>query len=123
MDLNSPRPSAEAAQQAQDELARIRALIQPPPIPGVEDWGIPPASTEPPDRANATKLAQFHALKRDPTTPKHFNDSLMSNWPEATRQNEAEIIQKALKIDSDITKGHLPNLITSNDLGYYTAEI
>jgi hypothetical protein len=26
-----------------------------------------------------TKLAQFHALKRDPENPKHFNDSLMSN--------------------------------------------
>ena len=25
------------------------------------------------------KLAQFHALKRDPAHPKHFNDSLMSN--------------------------------------------
>lgn len=25
------------------------------------------------------KLAQFHALKRDPARPKHFNDSLMSN--------------------------------------------
>ncbi|KAF8068662.1 HCNGP-like protein-domain-containing protein [Lyophyllum atratum] len=79
MDLDTPRPSAEPAEQPQDELARIRALIHPPPIPGVEDWGIPPASTEPPDPAIATKLAQFHALKRAPTTPKHFNDSLMSN--------------------------------------------
>jgi len=25
------------------------------------------------------KLAQFHALKKDPHQPKHFNDSLMSN--------------------------------------------
>lgn len=24
-------------------------------------------------------MAQFHALKRDPQNPKHFNDSLMSN--------------------------------------------
>lgn len=24
-------------------------------------------------------MAQFHALKRDPVNPKHFNDSLMSN--------------------------------------------
>ncbi|KAF8068646.1 hypothetical protein FPV67DRAFT_1084118 [Lyophyllum atratum] len=44
-------------------------------------------------------------------------------WPEATRPNEAEIIQKALNIDSDITRGHLPNLIASNDLGYFTANI
>jgi HCNGP-like protein len=26
-----------------------------------------------------TKVAQFHALKRDADNPKHFNDSLMSN--------------------------------------------
>jgi len=30
-----------------DELTRIRALLRPPPIPGVEDWGIPPESTSP----------------------------------------------------------------------------
>ncbi|KAJ7665891.1 HCNGP-like protein-domain-containing protein [Mycena polygramma] len=62
----------------QDELSRIRALLQPPPIPGVDDWGIPPASTEPCDPAIQTKLAQFHALKSS-TPPKHFNDSLMGS--------------------------------------------
>ncbi|KAF8068621.1 hypothetical protein FPV67DRAFT_1415344 [Lyophyllum atratum] len=44
-------------------------------------------------------------------------------WPEATRQNEAEIIQKALSIDSDNTRGHLPNLIASDDIGCLTADI
>jgi hypothetical protein len=29
--------------------------------------------------APQAKLAQFHALKKDPQQPKHFNDSLMSN--------------------------------------------
>ncbi|KAG6900065.1 hypothetical protein C0995_004387 [Termitomyces sp. Mi166 len=62
-----------------DELTRIRALLVPPPIPGVNDWGIPPASLDPPDPAISTKLAQFHALKTHATNPKHFNDSLMSN--------------------------------------------
>ncbi|KAI0066992.1 HCNGP-domain-containing protein [Artomyces pyxidatus] len=62
-----------------DELTRIRELLQPPEIPGVPDWGIPPPPTEPCDPAIETKLAHFHALKRDPTQPKHFNDSLMSN--------------------------------------------
>ncbi|KAH9050268.1 HCNGP-like protein-domain-containing protein [Lactarius hengduanensis] len=61
------------------ELSQIRDLLRPPPIPGVPDWGIPPASTEPCEPAIEAKLAQFHALKRDPEQPKHFNDSLMSN--------------------------------------------
>ncbi|KAJ7636915.1 HCNGP-like protein-domain-containing protein [Roridomyces roridus] len=62
----------------QDELTRIRALLKPPPIPGVEDWGIPPASTEPCDPAIQAKLAQFLSLK-NAVPPKHFNDSLMAN--------------------------------------------
>ncbi|KAJ7083251.1 HCNGP-like protein-domain-containing protein [Mycena epipterygia] len=62
----------------QDELTRIRSLLRPDPIPGVDDWGIPPESTELCDPAIQTKLAQFHALKRA-TPPKHFNDSLMAN--------------------------------------------
>ncbi|KAG6852662.1 hypothetical protein C0991_010116, partial [Blastosporella zonata] len=62
-----------------DEISRIRSLLFPPPIPDVDDWDIPPASTGSPDPAIATKLAQFSALKIDPINPKHFNDSLMSN--------------------------------------------
>ncbi|KAF8504426.1 HCNGP-like protein-domain-containing protein [Russula emetica] len=62
-----------------NELTKIRELLRPPPIPGVVDWGIPAASTEPCDPAIEAKLTQFHALKRDPDQPKHFNDSLMSN--------------------------------------------
>jgi len=62
-----------------DELFQIRSLLRPPPIPGTDDWGIPPESTEPCDPAIKTKLAQFHTLKRDSSNPKHFNDSLMSN--------------------------------------------
>jgi len=30
-----------------DDLQRIRALLYPPPIPGVANWGIPEPSTEP----------------------------------------------------------------------------
>jgi hypothetical protein len=86
----SPGSSGEAAcpapinhpsqyEEPLEELARIRALLKPPPIAGVEDWGIPPESTEPCNPAIQTKLAQFHALKRDTSNPKHFNDSLMSN--------------------------------------------
>jgi len=62
----------------QDELTRIRALLQPPPIPEVDDWGIPPASNEPCDPVIQTKLAQFLELKHG-VPPKHFNDSLMAN--------------------------------------------
>ncbi|KAJ7449510.1 HCNGP-domain-containing protein [Mycena latifolia] len=79
-----PQPPANAvassstAPAPQDELARIRALLRPDPIPGVDDWGIPPATTAPCDPALQTKLATFHDLKRG-TPPKHFNDSLMGS--------------------------------------------
>ncbi|KAI0761113.1 HCNGP-like protein-domain-containing protein [Irpex lacteus] len=62
-----------AANEPEDELTRIRTLLRPSPIPGVDDWGIP---LRQPGRA---KLTQFHALKRDASNPKHFNDSLMAN--------------------------------------------
>ncbi|OCH87608.1 hypothetical protein OBBRIDRAFT_796054 [Obba rivulosa] len=62
-----------------DELTRIRSLLRPPPIPGTEDWGIPPPSMDPPDPVIESKLVEFLRLKRDPANPKHFNDSLMSN--------------------------------------------
>lgn len=79
MDMDSTSSQDVVSEEVQDELSRIRALLRPPPIPGVEDWGIPPECDESGDPAIATKLAQFHALKRDPDNPKHFNDSLMSN--------------------------------------------
>ncbi|KAJ7269541.1 hypothetical protein C8J57DRAFT_1322264 [Mycena rebaudengoi] len=69
---------ASGSSVPQDELARIRTLLRPSPIPGVADWGIPLASEEPCDPAIETKLAQFHALKHG-TPPRHFNDSLMAN--------------------------------------------
>ncbi|KAK7044917.1 HCNGP-domain-containing protein [Favolaschia claudopus] len=75
---NAVASTSSLAADPQDELARIRALLKPPPIPGVEDWGIPPPSTKPCDPALQTKLAGFHALKTG-TPPKHFNDSLMNN--------------------------------------------
>jgi hypothetical protein len=37
----------ETQEEPTDELQRIRALLHPPPIPGVADWGIPGQSTEP----------------------------------------------------------------------------
>ncbi|KAI0792574.1 hypothetical protein C8Q75DRAFT_607847 [Abortiporus biennis] len=67
-------------EEGEDELTRIRALLLPPPIPGLKDWGIPP---EPegvePDEEIKSKLTQFQTLKHSPIHPKHFNDSLMSN--------------------------------------------
>ncbi|KAG1730843.1 HCNGP-like protein-domain-containing protein [Suillus paluster] len=65
--------------EATDEISHLRQILRPPPIPGIIDWGIPPASSSPYDPAIQTKLAQFHALKQDSDHPKHFNDSLMSN--------------------------------------------
>ncbi|TFY76024.1 hypothetical protein EWM64_g7989 [Hericium alpestre] len=72
-----PQDDQESAQS--DELARLRALLRPPEIPGVADWGILPPSDDPPDPAIEAKIAHFLELKRDPNQPKHFNDSLMSN--------------------------------------------
>ncbi|KAJ7587353.1 hypothetical protein C8J56DRAFT_1026316 [Mycena floridula] len=62
-----------------DDLGALRALLRPPEIPGLPDWGIPGPSQNPCDPVIATKLAKFHDLKRSSTDPKHFNDSLMSN--------------------------------------------
>lgn len=79
------------------ELANIEVLLRPPDIPNVSDWGIPPESTEPcnpeievrlqplPEpqfgsrSATQAKIKKFLELKNDPTAPKHFNDTLMSN--------------------------------------------
>lgn len=36
-------------EEPEDELTGIRTLLRPPPIPGVADWGIPPASSQPCD--------------------------------------------------------------------------
>lgn len=47
MDNMSPSSSrAVPSNELQDELSRIRALLHPPSIPGVNDWGIPPESSE-----------------------------------------------------------------------------
>jgi hypothetical protein len=103
-DVDSPnlsredRPGAlpqDTDDEYEDNVARIRRLLRPPPIPGVDDWGIPPEPTGECDpeievessllpciqtySSLQSKLAQFHALKRDSCNPKHFNDSLMAN--------------------------------------------
>ncbi|KIL60279.1 hypothetical protein M378DRAFT_187799 [Amanita muscaria Koide BX008] len=79
MEIGSPDDEDNGSSTPVDQLTRIRQLLKRPPIPGVQDWGIPPDSQQACDPAIATKLAQFHALKKDPDNPKHFNDSLMSN--------------------------------------------
>ncbi|KAF8609121.1 HCNGP-domain-containing protein [Ceratobasidium sp. AG-I] len=59
-----------------NELAQIRTLLQPPSIPGVENFGIPPPSEDTVDSELAAKVAKFLALKKQGT---HFNDILMRN--------------------------------------------
>jgi len=76
---NSPEFEDLTLDEPQDELTRIRAMLRPPPVPGLEDWGIPAECTDAPDPALVTKLNQFHSLKKDPQNPRHFNDTLMSN--------------------------------------------
>lgn len=81
---DSDTPGAEGAEGSR----RLRALLHPPPIAGLEDWGIPPAA----DPANcdptlAAQLAEFARLKCGSTgddgqsiqVPRHFNDSLMGS--------------------------------------------
>ncbi|PPQ73659.1 hypothetical protein CVT24_007635 [Panaeolus cyanescens] len=70
-------PSTPRSQQ--DELSSLRAALKPPPIPGLDDWGIPPESKEAVNPTLEAKLKQFSELKANPENPRHFNDSLMSN--------------------------------------------
>jgi hypothetical protein len=45
--LDTPPPP----EQRPDNLERIRALLRSPPIAGIENWGIPEPSTDPPEPA------------------------------------------------------------------------
>lgn len=48
---SSSLPSQTGSGDIRDEVALIRELLRPPPIPAVADWGIPPPSTKPVDPA------------------------------------------------------------------------
>lgn len=41
----------DTSEEPPDELQCIRSLLKPPPIPGVDNWGIPLESTDPGDPA------------------------------------------------------------------------
>lgn len=56
MDMDSTSSQDVVSEEVQDELSRIRALLRPPPIPGVEDWGIPPECDESGDPAIAVGI-------------------------------------------------------------------
>ncbi|GAW08061.1 HCNGP-domain-containing protein [Lentinula edodes] len=65
----SPQTSSTRTPEPEDvHLARICALLCPPPIPGLVDWGIPP-------EAETACDPELQSL----LTPKHFNDTVMSN--------------------------------------------
>jgi len=66
-------------EEISDERTSVQRLLRPAPIDGIENWGIPPEPVSSCDLDVEAKLSQFHTLKHDPTNPKHFNDSLMSN--------------------------------------------
>jgi hypothetical protein len=56
MDVDSSSSSQNAnLEEMQDELSQIRALLRPPSIPGVLDWGIPPECDEPGNPAIAVR--------------------------------------------------------------------
>jgi len=62
--------------QDEDEETATRRALRPPPIEGLEDWGIPSESSDPCDPDLEAKVIKFHLLKRQ---GKHFNDSLMQS--------------------------------------------
>ncbi|CAE6477449.1 unnamed protein product [Rhizoctonia solani] len=71
----SLEPNA-ATPTSTDDLTQIRTLLRPAPIPGVDNFGIPPPSEDPVDTELAAKISKFLALKKQGT---HFNDILMKN--------------------------------------------
>lgn len=109
--LHSPRlqdlslePSSQPPGGA-DELAQIRELLQPPSIPDVEDFGIPPPSEDPVDSELAAKISKFLALKKQGT---HFNDILMRN----KSFNNPHIYAKLVEfVDVDETGTNFPKNI------------
>lgn len=44
--VSSHGEQASRSQEPEDELARIRGLLRPLPVPGIVDWGIPPPTSE-----------------------------------------------------------------------------
>ena len=58
--LTSDLTMNEQGPREDDEIAAIRALLRPPSIPGVEDWGIPPAPSGPCD-PDLEVHGSFHA--------------------------------------------------------------
>jgi len=63
VDATSSSSQHAISEEPPDELARVRALLKPPPIPGVADWGIPGPPTEPCNPATVVRtppLLQIH---------------------------------------------------------------
>ncbi|KAG0295116.1 hypothetical protein BGZ96_012503 [Linnemannia gamsii] len=56
--------------------ALMRVLLRPKPIPGVENFGIPPSPESEVNPDVQAKIEQFHMVK---TRGIHFNESLMKN--------------------------------------------
>ncbi|KAF9912622.1 hypothetical protein EC991_010048 [Linnemannia zychae] len=55
----------------------MRALLRPKPIPGVENFGIPPSPESEVNPDVQAKIEQFYTVKK--TRGMHFNESLMKN--------------------------------------------
>ncbi|KAF5387343.1 hypothetical protein D9757_005814 [Collybiopsis confluens] len=102
-----------------DDVQRIRTLLRPPPVPGLDDWGIPPeVPTEESvtDPALESKLKQFHELKSLPN-PKHFNDTLMSNRSFRNPHLYAQLVEF---VDIDERTTNFPKSVWDPDLVRYS---
>jgi len=51
-------PTSQDEGNDDEQLRRLREILMPPPIDGLADWGIPPATTKPCDPALEVRLHQ-----------------------------------------------------------------
>lgn len=91
--------------EPEDELMRIRALLHPPPIPGVDDWGIPPEASEPCDpalevRASVVRRRDSHSV----TLYCRCKGETVRILGHETRSRRPQALQRFLNVKSFISE-------------------
>ena len=85
------RSVSELPEESTDELARIRHLLRPPPIPGVQDWGIPPEPTEPCDEGIKVCCLALPPLSLFPTSSPLSSCVRQRNMPSPTEDEDCDL--------------------------------